>query len=115
MSRRRALLAASQMGGGGSNLTFPVTLVEGDNGQVGIDLYNFLMDNKIYYEPLDIYEYTFKEGEDVKFTAFGITENIKQLSSALNIDPITWRTTLTNFGNSHLSLNSNGIVHVNYV
>ena len=27
---------------GGGSLTFPVTLVEGDNGQVGIDLYNYL-------------------------------------------------------------------------
>lgn len=29
---------------GGSNLTFPVTLVEGDNGQLGIDLYNYIID-----------------------------------------------------------------------
>ena len=28
--------------GGGSSLTFPVTIVEGDNGQLGIDLYNYL-------------------------------------------------------------------------
>lgn len=29
---------------GGSSLTFPVTLVDGDNGQVGIDLFNYLID-----------------------------------------------------------------------
>lgn len=27
---------------GGSSLTFPITLVEGDNGQLGIDVYNYL-------------------------------------------------------------------------
>ena len=31
--------------GGGSSLTFPVTLVEGDNGQLGIDVYNYLFEN----------------------------------------------------------------------
>lgn len=112
--RRRALLAASAASGG-SNLTFPVTLVEGDNGQVGIDLYNFLMDNKIYDELLGTYVYTFKEGEDVKFTAFGNTENIKQFSSTLDGDHIGWRAILTNFGNSLLSFNRNGHVNVNYV
>lgn len=30
--------------GGGSSLTFPITLVEGDNGQLGIDLFNYLID-----------------------------------------------------------------------
>lgn len=29
---------------GGYSLTFPVTLVEGDNGQVGVDLYNYIME-----------------------------------------------------------------------
>lgn len=42
MSRHRALLAASQMGGGGGNeLTFPVTLVEGDNGELGTKVYEW--------------------------------------------------------------------------
>ena len=41
MNRRRALLAASMPSGGG--VTFPITLAEGDNGQVGIDLYNYFM------------------------------------------------------------------------
>ena len=36
------LLAASQTGGS-DGLEFPVTLVEGDNGQVGVDLYNYIM------------------------------------------------------------------------
>ena len=40
MSRRRALLAASQ---DSNELEFPITLVEGDNGQLGIDLYNYLI------------------------------------------------------------------------
>lgn len=29
---------------GGSGLTFPVTLVEGDNGKLGVDLYNWVSD-----------------------------------------------------------------------
>lgn len=34
-------MAASQTGGG-NGLEFPITLVEGDNGQVGVDLFNYL-------------------------------------------------------------------------
>jgi hypothetical protein len=41
--RRRMLLAASQMVGG-DGLEFPITLVEGGNGQVGVDLYNYIME-----------------------------------------------------------------------
>jgi hypothetical protein len=37
--RRRALLAAS----GGNNSLFPINLIEGDNGQVGVSLYNFVL------------------------------------------------------------------------
>lgn len=40
--RRRALLAAASQTGGGNGLEFPITLVEGDNGQVGVDLFNYL-------------------------------------------------------------------------
>lgn len=43
MDRRRALLAAIHTGGG-NGLEFPITLVEGDNGQVGVDLYNYIME-----------------------------------------------------------------------
>lgn len=35
---------------GGSNLTFPVTLVEGDNGQLGIDVYNYLSEKYPYID-----------------------------------------------------------------
>lgn len=44
MDRRRSLLAASMQSGGGNGLEFPITLVEGDNGQVGVDLYNYIME-----------------------------------------------------------------------
>ena len=29
--------------GGGSNLTFPITLVEGDNGEIGISVYQYIL------------------------------------------------------------------------
>ena len=44
-----------------SGLTFPVTLVEGDNGQLGIDLFNYLID---------------KYDEQVSFNEHSITEQI---------------------------------------
>lgn len=37
--RRRALLAAS----GSNNSLFPINLIEGDNGQIGVSLYNFIL------------------------------------------------------------------------
>lgn len=43
MSRRRALLAASRGVGNQSGLNFPITLVEGDNGQLGIDVFNYYL------------------------------------------------------------------------
>lgn len=53
MDRRRALMAASMQGGGGG-LTFPITLVEGDNGELGIKFYKYVKngqytDNDIVY------------------------------------------------------------------
>lgn len=41
--RRRALLAASGASGNQSGLNFPITLVEGDNGQLGIDVFNYYL------------------------------------------------------------------------
>lgn len=41
MERRRLLLANSHSGGG--NSLFPITLVVGENGQKGIDLYEYYM------------------------------------------------------------------------
>ena len=43
MSRRRALCAASVALGNQSGLNFPITLVEGDNGQLGIDVFNYYL------------------------------------------------------------------------
>lgn len=52
--RRRALLAASMQSGGGSGIEFPITLVEGDNGELGIKFYKYVKngqytDNDIVY------------------------------------------------------------------
>lgn len=59
--RRRALLAASAASGG--NSLFPINLIEGDNGQVGVSLYNFILslvpDNQEFWQV----NYDFKEGE----------------------------------------------------
>lgn len=41
MERRRLLLAASAVSRGPS--LFPINLIEGDNGQVGVLLYNFVL------------------------------------------------------------------------
>ena len=57
--RRRALLAAS----GSNNSLFPINLIEGDNGQVGVSLYNFILslapENQEFWEV----NYDFKDGE----------------------------------------------------
>lgn len=45
MSRRRALLAASMQSGEEGGLTFPVYLITGYNGQLGIDVYNYFKEN----------------------------------------------------------------------
>lgn len=44
MMRRRALLAASQTGGGESGL-FPVYLIKGENGELGISVFNYFKEN----------------------------------------------------------------------
>lgn len=57
--RRRALLAAS----GDNNSLFPINLIEGDNGQVGVSLYNFIL--SLVPENQKVWEvkYNFKDGE----------------------------------------------------
>ena len=53
--RRRALLAASAAGGGGNNgLTFPVYLITGHNGELGISVFNYFKENYSFgIHPLD--------------------------------------------------------------
>ena len=50
-------------------LTFPITLVEGDNGQMGIDLWNYILENAtdICIRPGECFpgDYTFKSNEVV--------------------------------------------------
>lgn len=54
-------MAASMQSGGEGGLEFPITLVEGDNGDVGKQLFQYIIDN------CDISNgvYTFKENEIV--------------------------------------------------
>ena len=55
MSRRRLLLALRQESEG--ELTFPVNLAEGDNGAIGVALFNFLLgvvaENGYLYSPFE--------------------------------------------------------------
>lgn len=61
--RRRALLAASAAGGGNNSL-FPINLIEGDNGQVGVSLYNFILSLAPENQTAVWSEYyNFKDGE----------------------------------------------------
>jgi hypothetical protein len=57
--RRRALLAAS----GGNNSLFPINLIEGDNGEVGVSLYNFILSLAPENQELWGVNYYFKDGE----------------------------------------------------
>lgn len=61
MERRRLQLANSHDSGGDS--LFPITLVQGDNGQKGIDLYNYVVENATYDGTR--LEYILKENESV--------------------------------------------------
>ncbi len=53
--RRKALLAASGEGGG----MFPITLINGDNGEIGVRLFQYVIENA------EDGSYTFGEDEDV--------------------------------------------------
>lgn len=53
----------SIISGGGSQIIFPIYLVEGDNGNVGIQFYNFLEENGASDDP--VWGYTLKEDEIV--------------------------------------------------
>lgn len=55
MMRRKALLAASGEGGG----MFPITLINGDNGEIGVRLFQYVIENAVDGS------YTFREDEDV--------------------------------------------------
>ena len=55
--RRRALLAV-----GGAEITlFPVTLIEGDNGEIGVKLFEYIIENADDY----LAGYDFKDNEGV--------------------------------------------------
>lgn len=59
--RRRALLAASAASGGPS--LFPINLIEGDNGEVGVSLYNFILSLAPENQEMWGVNYDFKDGE----------------------------------------------------
>jgi hypothetical protein len=59
--RRRALLAASAASGGPS--LFPINLIEGDNGQVGVSLYNFVLSLVPENQQFWVVRHNFEDGE----------------------------------------------------
>lgn len=59
--RRRALLAASAASGGPS--LFPINLIEGDNGQVGVSLYNFILSLAPENQESWLVSHNFEDGE----------------------------------------------------
>ena len=68
--RRRLLLANShaESGGGDLPLEFPINLVEGDNGQIGADLYNYIYERKDSND-----EYLFADNEIVYVEGYRAT------------------------------------------
>ena len=69
--RRRALLAV----GGAESTLFPVTLIEGDNGEIGVKLFEYIVENADSI----ISDYTFKDNEGVYVLGVAI-ENAQVVS-----------------------------------
>lgn len=60
MIRRRALLAAS----GAESTIFPVFLIEGDNGEIGVKLFEYIIENAD--DDLSYYDFKGNEGVYVR-------------------------------------------------
>ena len=96
-------------------MIFPIALIEGENGENGIKLYNFLEENSTNVNGDYLYE--FKNDEEVSFSAFGLTHIITDFikREAIGVDSHVWTTSMETFGGSTLVLTSSGKVYVNYV
>ena len=110
MERRRLQLANSHDSGGGTSLEFPIYLVEGDNGQVGVDLYNYVIENTYTDNWGDVHHKGFNSDEEVYFSAYGITEKI----SSFGIREGFVVYSMPQFGGSTLLLYYTGNVIVNW-
>lgn len=73
MERRRLLLAASAVSRGPS--LFPINLIEGDNGEIGVKLFEYIVENADSI----ISDYTFKDNEGVYVLGVAI-ENAQVVS-----------------------------------
>lgn len=113
MERRRLQLANSHDGGGDTPLEFPIYLVEGDNGQVGVDLCNYIH-NKATTSEYGSRNYYFSENETVFFSAFGMTEKITYMYKPYNYSERLYIATLSQFGNSSMVLYDTGNITVNW-
>lgn len=78
---------------------------------MGVDFYNYVVENSIGGDMWSDPSYSFKSDENVYFSAFGITERISQFGLRENIIV----TTLTQFGGSNLTLDYTGNVAVNWL
>ena len=93
-------------------MIFPIALIERENGENGIKLYNFLEENSTIDNYGD-YLYHFKDNEEVSFSAFGLTCIIT--SFIKREDSGVWTISMETFGGSNLTLTYSGEVYVNYV
>lgn len=100
--------------GGGTSLEFPIYLVEGDNGQVGVDLCNYIH-NKATTSEYGSRNYYFSENEIVFFSAFGITEKITHMYRPYYLDEKVYIATLSQFGGSTVMLRDTGNITANWV
>ena len=104
MNRRRALMAAIHTGGG-NGLEFPITLVEGDNGQVGVDLFNYLSEK--YSVGVNFTEELYFKGTSYSIFDGRITQIIGSEPNYLTLLP------QNHLMAANIHLYSNGIVVLN--
>jgi hypothetical protein len=93
--------------GGGSNINFPVTLIQGDNGELGINLYNYLIsvlpENTSVSCPND--EYGIGE---IILQGFGNANMIRVMAQSENIKNIFITNPMMSEEALTLTLHSNG-------
>lgn len=109
--RRRVLLASAS--GGGSNLTFPITLVEGDNGQIGVELFKYVYSHVVAVEGYDTCIYRFKDGELVtSISPEGTQFQILEFQTVIGLDTqLVYRTQIDGWI-TLFYLESNGNVRI---
>ena len=80
MIRRNILLATHTPTDG---LNFPIYLVDGDNGQLGVDLYNYMLDNSVI-DSAGTKDYIFKENQQLFISGGGLNKQLIEYVSMYN-------------------------------